>query len=231
MTDLKKKFLLLMLINFLVLTGFVRGPQDEKLLTAGQDLKISFNEFIVFSKSLQPLKGADSEAIYGVFVPDKFSFAVEQQPAGHPEFVSNQPDYLTQFSLVSADHSFALLAHNHLAGANFSEILVNDYLITIDQLGTHVYQVSRIENYQALSPNSPYSDFLSLDGNRQKLSATQLFQNIYTQENQLVLQTCLEKDGELSWGRTFIIAEELTDVKIIDHFYFDQRTVSNASSG
>jgi hypothetical protein len=95
-------------------------------------------------------------------------------------------------------------------------------LITIDEEGTHIYQVTKIENYQALSPNSPYSDFLSLDGSNQKLSATQLFSKIYTQENHLVLQTCLEKDGDLSWGRTFIIAEEIIGLNLADYFSFDQ---------
>ncbi len=225
MRNSKRFFAFLLILNFLLLTGFIKNPPNDESLQQSAEFSVSFNEFIKFSKSLTPTSSTNPDDVYGLFVPEKFSFEVEQQPYGHPEYVSNKPDHLTQFSLVSAKNSFALLAHNHLAGSNFSKLTIGDFMITLDQAGTHVYQITQIENYQALSPNSPYSNFLSLDGSNQKLSATQLFSKIYNQENHLVLQTCLEKDGELSWGRTFIIAEELTEINVADYFSFEQSDV------
>ena len=225
MTNIKKLLTILFVINFLLLTGFIKSPPTDESNQQPLSLEVSFNEFIAFSKSLTPFSLSNPDDVAGLFVPDKFSFQVEQQPLGHPEYVSNEPYNLTEFSLVNANNSYALLAHNHLAGANFSKISISDFMITIDKEGTHIYQVTQIENFQALTPNSPYSDFLSLDGSDQKLSATQLFSKIYNQENHLVLQTCLEKNGDLSWGRTFIIAEEIVGLNLADYFSFDQTKI------
>ncbi|MFZ6019495.1 MAG: hypothetical protein ACOYXO_07770, partial [Chloroflexota bacterium] len=72
------------------------------------------------------------------------------------------------------------------------------------------YQIEEIRRYQALTPNSPYSKFVNLaDPDKKVITATDLFYEIYTQKGTLVLQTCIEKEGELSWGRIFIIARPI----------------------
>lgn len=215
----RNAFLFFLVLNFLVLTGFTTAPvtkDNDQELTS---LKINYNEYLQFINQLK-ISNTQSDEILGAFVPGKFSYAVEQQPFGHPEYVSPKDDFLTQFSLVEAKNSYGLLAHNHLAGNDFLTLSVNDYVLIITKEETKVFQVLEIQNYQALSPQSPYSKFLSLEDDPKNYSATQLFKKIYEQEDQLVLQTCLAKNNELSWGRTFIIAEEIPDINITDHFTY-----------
>jgi hypothetical protein len=62
--------------------------------------------------------------------------------------------------------------------------------------------------YQALSPKSASSSFKNVVSG-DTLTATQLFQRVYTGEPHLTLQTCIQVGSEDSWGRLFIIAEPL----------------------
>mgnify|MGYP005847246307 CR=1 FL=1 len=65
----------------------------------------------------------------------------------------------------------------------------------------------RLASQYALSPNSPYSNFVNLDDPERKIiSVNDLFFSIYAQPGRLILQTCIEADGQPSWGRLFIIA-------------------------
>ncbi len=102
----------------------------------------------------------------------------------------------------------ALLAHNYLMGKTFFKLKEGDVLTVVYGDTTYQdYQVKEIRRYQALTPNSPYSKFINLaDSEKKVITATDLFYEIFTEKGTLVLQTCIEKEGELSWGRLFIIA-------------------------
>jgi hypothetical protein len=39
------------------------------------------------------------------------------------------------------------------------------------------------------------------------LNAEQMFKRVYFGDRHVTFQTCIESNGELSWGRLFIIAE------------------------
>ena len=70
------------------------------------------------------------------------------------------------------------------------------------------YQVSTIDYYQALSPLDPYSDFIDqadLSGTIQ--SFQQVYDRYYRASGYLVFQTCIEKNGDPSWGRIFVVAQ------------------------
>jgi len=69
-----------------------------------------------------------------------------------------------------------------------------------------VFGVSRFMRFQALTPNSITSSYEDLETG-DFLSAGQLFLKAYTNPGVVVLQTCISKNGESSWGRLFIIAE------------------------
>lgn len=144
----------------------------------------------------------------GLYHPLLFQAEILQQPSNAPGFVSTEETKLTQFNLASQYGVTALLAHNYLMGKNFFKIKQGDILTLIYGDKTVLeYRVEEIRRYQALSPSSPYSKFIDLaDPNQSIITATDLFYEIYTQKGTLVLQTCIEKDGELSWGRLFIIA-------------------------
>ena len=104
-----------------------------------------------------------------------------------------------------------ILAHNDLAGAQFYDVQMSQYAIIVYGDGSlEYYVISGVEKYQALSPTSTFSDFINLDGSNEQLSAGALFNRIYAPGNRLVLQTCMEAQGDASWGRMFLIAEPAT---------------------
>jgi hypothetical protein len=101
------------------------------------------------------------------------------------------------------------MAHNTLAGAEFSRLGIGDQIrLQVKNQGPQSYWVTEIRRFQALAPLSPYSDFVDLQ-NGSRYSASGLFREIYGSDNDLVFQTCLEKDGNPSWGRLFVIASQV----------------------
>ena len=102
-----------------------------------------------------------------------------------------------------------ILAHNYLSGSLFYQLQPSQEIVLVYGGGrTARYRVDSIQNYQALSPHDVRSDFRDLNGpGGAVLSAGELFNRIYTTQGTLVLQTCIETNGEYSWGRMFIIAE------------------------
>jgi hypothetical protein len=136
-----------------------------------------------------------------------FFYNVIQQPKGKAGFVSAETDKLTQFSLASKFGSQGFLAHNYLAGSTFTYLVVGSQItVTYDDGHRMTYEVKEIRHLQAIKPNSPTTSFLDLDQNNEKLTAKQVFMQTYGVKDRLVLQTCIAKDKELSWGRLFIIA-------------------------
>jgi hypothetical protein len=149
--------------------------------------------------------------IAGVFVDDEFELPVVQQPSGAPGFVSSQNGVVTQFGMASQYGSIGILAHNTLSGAFFFDLQPGEqiYLVYGDGSTEH-YQVTSVRHFQALQPNSDYSEFLDLDNNGAYYSVGDLFYDVYAQPGQLVLQTCIAANGVSSWGRLFVLAEKVS---------------------
>jgi hypothetical protein len=138
-----------------------------------------------------------------------FIYDVIQQPKGNAGFVSSETDKLTQFSLASKFDSQGFLAHNYLAGATFRHLVVGSQITVTYADGQRMtYEVQEIRHLQAINPNSPTTSFLDLDNDNVKLTAKQVFMQTYGVRGNLVLQTCIAKDKDLSWGRLFIIATQ-----------------------
>ena len=152
------------------------------------------------------VENGQKNTVVGIYVPGLLALPVSQQPSGQAGYVTRNPNELTQFNLASQYGTVGILAHNDLAGADFTNIEVDDYAVVVYGDG-HIdyYQVSKIEDYQALTPSSTFSDFIDLDNNRQ-MTAGNVFNRIYGPGNRLVLQTCITANGDPSWGRMFIIA-------------------------
>jgi len=160
---------------------------------------VSYTEF---SQSVRDGK----DAIRGVYVKDTLALRVMQQPAGKDAFVSSVAGVATQFRMAEQFGTIGLLAHNFAGGSTFSNVDVDDEIYILYGDGkTEKFVVERILSYQALSPNSPTSNFRDL-GTGEIISASTLFETIYKGDPHLVMQTCIAKDAELSWGRLFIIA-------------------------
>lgn len=143
----------------------------------------------------------------GVYVNSQLNFNIVQQPSGNAGYITSDENAITEFRLARDYGSIGLLAHNYLAGQDFDQLSLNQQVVLVRGDGQlQLYTIVKIERYQALSPNSPYSNFLNLDNPDEILTAAQLFYHVYDQDNALVFQTCIEKDSELSWGRLFITA-------------------------
>lgn len=144
--------------------------------------------------------------ITNVSVEGLFSYNVVQQPYDNPAFVSFKPDTVTEFGTASDTISRGLLAHNDLAGEIFFRVKVGDVISLRYADGTGgKFLVIKLRYLQALSPYSTISNFIDLDGG-EFLTASELYYQTYGVGKTLVIQTCIAKDKELTWGRLFIIA-------------------------
>lgn len=166
-----------------------------------------------FAASL--INGQAGEAV-GVYVPGLFALPIRQQPDGHPEYVDRDDNILTEFSLPRKYGVTGLLAHNYLSGSRFFQLKSGQDVVLVYGDGRlEHYRVNRIEAFQALKPNSPFSEFVDLsDPHHSLLSSANLFNRVYTTSQQLVFQTCIEAGDEPSWGRIFIIASLAEPLKL-----------------
>lgn len=163
------------------------------------------DEFIV------KVANGEADELRGIYAPDVFAYSVVSQPDGSPAFVSTQPETLTQFGAASRYDTTGLLAHNYLAGENFSLLEKGQWIYLIYGDGRiETYVVRETMRFQALEPNSVTSDFVDL-ATGERLSSTRLFFKVFNRPGNLTLQTCIYADGNLSWGRLFILAEPIAD--------------------
>ena len=140
--------------------------------------------------------------ITGLYSENLFALSVVQQ-SGDASYVSTAGNTTTQFSMASG---LGFLAHNYLSGSLFFYLYGGAPITVVYGDGhTQSYRVTQIRKFQALSPDSPYSDFVDL-ASGSTLSATDLFYATYGVGGQLVLQTCIAANGNSSWGRLFVIA-------------------------
>jgi hypothetical protein len=163
---------------------------------------------------IESVKDGSVSTLRGVYVQGVMAYPVIQQPANNAGYVTSLNGRLTQFKMASTYGTVGLLAHNYLAGASFSQLKEGDIITLVYGNGrTSSFIVTDIQSYKAQTPTSPNSNFTDLETN-DFYTAEQLFKKVYTGEYHLTLQTCIEKDGDLSWGRLFIIAKPVTESTI-----------------
>jgi hypothetical protein len=163
----------------------------------------SLPTFADFSKSVQ---NGDAKILRGVYVADVLAFPIVQQPIGNAGFVSTTDGVITQFSMASQYGNVGLLAHNHLSGRFFSQLTVGQEVRLVYGDGkTEVFVISEILQFQALQPTSPYSSFRNL-GKDETLTAEQMFKRVYLGDRHVTFQTCINANGNASWGRLFVVA-------------------------
>lgn len=156
------------------------------------------------------IKNGQAGQIVGVFITDTLALRVVQQPSSNPGYVSSEPGVVTEFAMAAQFGTTGLLAHNTAAGASFDQIIAGQKIVLVYGNGDlKFYRVDQIRRYQALSPTSPYSSFTDLDEPGRTLSVETLFYQVYQSDGNLVFQTCIERDGQASWGRLFVIAEPI----------------------
>lgn len=164
-----------------------------------------------FSLSL-PQHGSDR--VVGAYVKGKLAIRVLEQPAGHPGYVTSQPEAASHFKMPQAYGTVGLIAHDTLAGAAFSNLKVGDEIILFyENGGRGLFVVRQVRKLQALSPWSPTSAFREVNGPPATLSALSLFDQVYGGGYPLVLQTCITEHGNHAWGRLFVLAESVSNTQ------------------
>lgn len=193
----RQVLLLVIAIALLILPSPARAWEVSEIPT--------LDEFII-----QVANGEAGE-LRGIYAPELFAYSVVSQPEGSPAFVSAQPETLTQFSAASRYNTTGLLAHNYLAGESFSSLDDGQWIYLIYGDGrTETFIVRETVRFRALDPNSVTSDFVDLESG-ERLSSTRLFFKVFNRPGSVTLQTCIYADGNLSWGRLFILAEPIED--------------------
>jgi hypothetical protein len=197
-TVLNVSFLLLVLMSLFF---------NPVSVLAGSNSEATLPNFSEFSQIVQ---NGEADVLRGVYVADALALPVVQQPSGSPGYVSNYDGQLTQFSMASQFGNLGLLAHNHLAGKSFSQLAVGQEVRLVYGNGkVEYFVITEILGYQALQPNSVQSAFRDL-ATDETITAEQLFRRVYTGDRHVTFQTCIEANGDLSWGRLFIVATPKT---------------------
>lgn len=194
MTRIKLNFLVFALTAFFITPGFATTVDYSKSATP------SFQDFY------SPIQNGAADQLRGVYVPDVLALPIIQQPADAPYYVSSHDREVTQFSTASLYGNIGLLAHNNLSGKSFSRLTVGQEVKLIYGDGKiEKFVVTEVLHFQALQPESQQSSFLNLD-NSETLSANQMFNRVYTGSHHLTFQTCIKANGNMSWGRLFVVA-------------------------
>lgn len=143
----------------------------------------------------------------GVYATGQFAFPVARQPSGDPVWVSPNDDEVTLFNAPLEHGVTALLAHNNLAGRTFAALPDGQELVLVYGDGsTQAYRITAQHSFQSVEPLNTSGDLIDLsDGLR--LTSGQVYERFYTGAYPLVLQTCIERNGDYFWGRLFLLAE------------------------
>lgn len=183
---------------------------DDKLGQSSNVEPALRNRLPILRDFIRSVQNGVSGDLVGVYVPGVAAFPVVEQPAGNYGYVSREADAVTLFGLAMNYGTVGLLAHNDLAGEEFNKLLLSMRFILIYGNGKmERFSITDIKYYRALQPNSPYSDFEDLENRGVLLTAVELFNQMYTVEDRVVFQTCVSANGQPSWGRLFVTAEQV----------------------
>jgi hypothetical protein len=161
------------------------------------------------SEFTQQVSDGQADQVRGIYVSRVMALHIVPQPQGDPSFISAEEGTATLFQTASFFGVTGLLAHNFLSGRDFFHLTSGQEINVIYGDG-HLrnYRVSQIDDFQRLSINDLRSNFMELSSGLQK-TADQVFADFYQGSPHLTLQTCIERDGEWSWGVRFIKADPL----------------------
>jgi hypothetical protein len=165
-----------------------------------------FPSYAAFAASVS---NEQAGVVRGVYVPAVLALRVIQQPAGNAAYVSDEAGVVTQFQTPALFGVTGLLAHNTLAGMQFLNLALGQEVHVIYGDGAdHRYVVTQLYRFQALEPTNPASAFVDLSTST-VLTAAGVFEQVYTGGEHVTFQTCIDRDGQSSWGRLFVVAMPL----------------------
>jgi hypothetical protein len=168
------------------------------------------SELQLFAASL---RNDNPDQVVGVYVPGVLALQVIQQPWNNSTFVENKNgSVVTQFSAAKKTDVIGLLAHNYLSsGASFYNLQINDDVSIVYGDGkVDTYRLTEMKIYQKLEPYSLTSDLIDL-GSGRRITTSQAYHKFYETPGQVVFQTCIEENNNLSWGLFFIVGQKIEE--------------------
>lgn len=161
----------------------------------------------VFDQFVASVINGDPAQVVGVYVEGVMALKVMQQPASNPSYISSRRNTATYYTLVhKMTGNIGLLAHNYLAGIYYFELVPGQSVFLIYGDGSiDEYVVQYSQEFQALNPNNPASNFVDLITG-ETLTSAELFYRVYGGSERTTFQTCIAQGNEDSWGRLFVIS-------------------------
>jgi len=170
---------------------------------------------------VESVQNGQAGVLRGVYVDGVLALPIVQQPVGNPGFVSQNTGEITQFNMAAEVGNVGLLAHNFLSGASFTNLAPGQEVRLIYGDGkVEYFIVDQIYQYQALQPYSPNSEFRNLETDI-TITAEELFRKVYRGERHVTFQTCIDANGNSSWGRLFVIAQPKLFPVVEQHYIQD----------
>jgi len=200
-----RKFIIINIIALLLLaTPMQAMAQSNSIEWGSTETTTTLPNYFSFVKSV---KNDQAGVLRGVYVPGILALPIIQQPVRHPEFISENYSEVTQFDLATQAGNVGLLAHNHLSGEDFFNLLPGQEVRLIYGDGSaESFIISQVLRYQALEPYNANSAFRDLETNT-LITAEELFRKMYQGNRHITFQTCIEANGDASWGRLFVMAQ------------------------
>jgi hypothetical protein len=196
-----------------ILISFVFSPIRVWALDSSDAIP-EFTEFV------KAVANGQAGVLRGVYVPGILAFPVVQQPAWNAGYVSLNDGEITQFGMPNQFGNVGLLAHNNLSGRYFSQLAAGQEVRLVYGDGkVEYFEITQILRFQAIEPTNLYSKFRDPD-TAETLTADQLFSKVYRGSRHVTFQTCIEANGEPSWGRLFIMATPKPQYAELDYFYW-----------
>jgi hypothetical protein len=128
------------------------------------------------------------------------TFVFSIVPSG--KFAPADPNTIGMYTYTGTP---ALIAHENLAGASFSNLMIGDYVTITYPEYSKVLEVTDIQRYDMIYWNmdapAEWVNFISQDD--KKITAYQLYDTVYNSGHAFILQTCYN-GGK---GRLFVILD------------------------
>jgi hypothetical protein len=187
--------------TLLVLALFILLGIPLRFASAAED-----GPLVSFPGFIASVTDGRAKVVRGVYVPETLALRVMQQPADDPGSVLKMDGVVTQFRPAARNHVVGLLAHNDLAGAAFSGLMIGQEVRLVYGDGrVEYYLVNRLARYQELQPGSQNERYVDLSSNV-SYSPQDIFTMFYDGGVHVTFQTCLRQADNASWGRLFVTA-------------------------
>jgi len=146
--------------------------------------------------------GTAEELISTINFPDMPPVVIIQQPTGDYGFVSSAEYAVTEYNIPGGGNTI-FLAHSFTeTGRAILRLKIGDRVI-IDKN----YVVVRIYEFEAVKPTDGYSPMIYTETG-ETLSSSRALDMVFSNPEQVVFQTCIEKNYNPYWGRLFVVLEE-----------------------